>query len=116
MLVSATITPDLDKVRGRTPTCQRLQSCVLGDATSRAGGCSPTCQGLQPHVPEAAALCARGGDPLCCQVTSLLLHNPATVDVRDDAADGGGSGVLRQFYLRCAHVDKFLVMYAPPYP
>ena len=50
------------------------------------------------------------------KVTSLLLHNPATVDVRDDAAGGGGGGggggVLRQFYLRCAHADKFLVMYA----
>ena len=80
-----------------------------GAAAPRARGCNLTCQKL-------AALCARGGDPLCCQVTSLLLHNPATVDVRDDAADGGGSGVLRQFYLRCAHVDKFLVMYAPPYP
>ena len=35
--------------------------------------------------------------------------------MRDDAASGGGGaggGVLRQFYLRCAHADKFLVMYA----
>ena len=48
------------------------------------------------------------------KVTSLLLHNPATVDVREDAAGGGGGGgALRQFYLRCAHADKFLVMYAP---
>ena len=43
-------------------------------------------------------------------VTKLLLHNPVTVDVGEEtgaAADGSG---LRQFWLRCSHADKFLVM------
>lgn len=41
-------------------------------------------------------------------ITALFLHNPATVDVADEASGGG----LRQFYLKCSHHDKFLLMYA----
>jgi len=44
-------------------------------------------------------------------VGALFLHNPAQVDV-DEEAGGGGGGGLRQFWLRCSHDDKFLVMYA----
>ncbi len=44
-------------------------------------------------------------------VRSLFLHNPATVDIEDGAADGAGGG-LRQFWLRTSHADKFLIMYA----
>ena len=44
-------------------------------------------------------------------VGALFLHNPAQVDV-DEEAGGGGGGGLRQFWLRCSHADKFLVMYA----
>ena len=41
-------------------------------------------------------------------ITSLFLHNPVTVDVAEEKSTGG----LRQFYLRCSHNEKFLIMYA----
>ena len=43
-------------------------------------------------------------------VRSLFLHNPETIDVEEDG-HRNGSG-LKQFWLRCSHADKFLVMYA----
>ena len=44
-------------------------------------------------------------------ITTLLLHSPATVEI-GESADGDGQSALRQFWLRCSHADKFLVMYA----
>ena len=44
-------------------------------------------------------------------IRSLFLHNPATVDVEETGGGGGGGG-LKQYWLRCSHDDKFLVMYA----
>ena len=43
-------------------------------------------------------------------IRALFLHNPETVDIQND--DAGSSGGLKQFWLRCTHADKFLVMYA----
>ena len=43
-------------------------------------------------------------------IRTLFLHNPETIDVAEDGAQAGGQ--LKQFWLRCSHADKFLVMYA----
>lgn len=43
-------------------------------------------------------------------ISSLFLHNPVTVDCTED--DSSSPAALRQFWLRCSHADKFLLMYA----
>ena len=43
-------------------------------------------------------------------ISTLFLHNPAIVDCSDDEV--GHSGTMSQYWLRCSHADKFLLMYA----
>ena len=64
-----------------------------------------------PHAVQTLLLSATI-TPDLNSIRSLFLHNPATIDLEEEAS--AQSGGLKQFWLRCSYDDKFLVMCAPP--
>ena len=82
-----------------------LLSYGYGDDLSAIGGALPNA--VQTLLLSATIT------PDLDSIRTLFLHNPETVDVDDSAGSGGaGGGGLKQYWLRCSHEDKFLVMYA----
>ena len=81
-----------------------LLSYGYGDDLAEIGSALPRlyrrCSCRQPSLPTSTRSVG-------------FLHNPETIDYEDDGGAGtAGSGQLKQFWLRCSHDDKFLVMYA----
>ena len=75
------------------------------DLTAIAGALPPAVQTL---------LLSATITPDLDSIRSLFLHNPETIDVEEGGGAKGkdGDGGLKQYWLRCTHEDKFLVMYA----
>ena len=106
LLLSATITPELKSV-----TSLFLHN--PGEAHTQVA--------RKPHASRTQVARASRTRPLCPRVTpSLCLHvshplvsicfGAVTIDLEE--AQSSAEGKLSQFWLRCSHSDKFLVMYA----